>query len=121
MNPIAQWIITIIQNEWQSEGQEAQFKDYWVNKHLPIVQSVPEVQSYSRRYVQQYNTYSSPNHTAAAPFDGIAEAWFDSLDDALALTTSANWVNIIKKDDLNFLDVTKTQMMLSEEKLFDDA
>ncbi|WP_158807844.1 EthD domain-containing protein [Beijerinckia sp. L45] len=97
------------------------FKDYWLNKHLPVVQSVPEVGRYSKRYVQQYNTYSSPSHTGAAPFDGIAEAWFDSLEDALALTTSDNWLNVVKKDDLNFLDVTKTQMMLSEEKLFPDA
>uniref|UniRef100_B0T904 Ethyl tert-butyl ether degradation EthD n=1 Tax=Caulobacter sp. (strain K31) TaxID=366602 RepID=B0T904_CAUSK len=96
-----------------------EFKDYWVNKHLPIVQAVPEVAQYSRRYVQQYNTRSSPDHTPAAQFDGIAEAWFDSLEDALALVNSDNWINIIKKDDLNFLDVARTQMMLSEEKTFD--
>ena len=94
------------------------FKNYWVNEHLRVVQSVPEVKRYTRRYVQQYNTYRSPDHTAALPYDGIAEAWFDSLEDALALTASENWVNIIKKDDLNFIDVTKTQIMLSEEKLF---
>ena len=90
-----------------------QFKEYWTTKHLEAIQSVPETSRYSRRYRQQLNTYVGPDHTNAAPFDGIPEAWFDNLEDAMALVTSEGWSNVIKKDDLNFLDVTKTQMMLS--------
>ena len=71
--------------------------------------------------MQQHNTYVTPDHTAAAPFDGIAEAWFDSLDDAMSLINSDNWFNVIKRDDLNFLDVSRTQIMLSEEKTFPPA
>ena len=97
------------------------FKDYWTGRHLQVVQSVPEVQRYSRRYVQQHNTYVGPAHTVAAPFDGIAEAWFDSLDDARSVIDSDNWRNVIKRDDLNFLDVSRTQVMLSEEKSFPPA
>ena len=97
------------------------FKDYWTGRHLQVVQSVPEVKQYARRYVQQHNTYVGPDHTPAAPFDGIAEAWFDSLDDAMSLINSDNWFNVIKRDDLNFLDVSRTQIMLSEEKAFPPA
>jgi hypothetical protein len=79
------------------------------------------VRKYSRRYVQQHNTYVAPDHTAAAPFDGVAEAWFDSIDDAMALIDSQNWRTVIKQDDLNFLDVTRTQIMLSDEKTFPPA
>lgn len=95
------------------------FREYWTTTHLKAVQSVPETRQYSRRYRQQHNTYTGPEHTALAPFDGIAEAWFDSLDDALALVTSDNWDKVIRQDDQNFLDVSKTLMMLSEEKQFD--
>jgi len=34
---------------------------------------------------------------------------------------SDNWRNVIKRDDLNFLDVSRTQIMLSEEKTFPPA
>jgi uncharacterized protein (TIGR02118 family) len=97
-----------------------EFRDYWTTTHLAAVQSVPET-SVSRRYRQQHNTYVVPNHTAAMSFDGIAEAWFDTIEDAMTLLNSDGWWSVIKKDDLNFLDVTKTQIMLSEEKAFDDA
>ena len=82
---------------------------------------MPEVRRYTRRSAQQHNTYVAPDHTTAAPFDGIAEAWFDSLEDAMALIGSDNWRNVIKVDDLNFIDVTRTQIMLSEEKTFPPA
>ena len=97
------------------------FRDYWTGRHLQVVRSVPEVQRYTRRYVQQHNTYVAPDHTTAEPFDGIAEAWFDSLEDAMSLIESDNWRNVIKLDDLNFIDVTRTQIMLSEEKTFPPA
>ena len=97
------------------------FRDYWTGRHLQVVRSVPEVQRYTRRYAQQHNTYVAPDHTTAAPFDGIAEAWFDSLEEAMSLIDSDNWRNVIKLDDLNFLDVTRTQIMLSEEKTFPPA
>jgi uncharacterized protein (TIGR02118 family) len=97
-----------------------EFRKYWTTTHLAAVASVPETRV-SKRYRQQHNTYVGPDHTAAMPFDGIAEAWFDSIDDAMTLLNSDGWSSIIKKDDLNFLDVTKTQIMLSEEKSFDEA
>lgn len=95
-----------------------EFKAYWQGTHLDVVNSLPEVQKYARGYVQQYNTHKSPSHTPALTHDGIAEAWFDNLDDALALTQSDNWLTRVKEDDLNFLDVSKTLMMLSEEKKY---
>jgi uncharacterized protein (TIGR02118 family) len=94
------------------------FKDYWVNHHLGVIMSIPEAKRYTRRYVQQYNTYSGPDHTKVLPYDGVAEAWFDSVEDALALITSANWLSIVRKDEPNFIDPGKSQVMLSEEKVF---
>ncbi|MDR5763248.1 EthD domain-containing protein [Caballeronia sp. LZ035] len=95
-----------------------EFINYWTGEHLRVVMSVPEVTRYSRRYRQQHNTYAAPTHTTAAPFDGIAEGWFDSLDHAMSLIDSDNWKTVIKNDDLAFLDVSRTQIMLSKEKAF---
>ncbi|MCQ8240309.1 EthD domain-containing protein [Rhizosaccharibacter radicis] len=95
-----------------------EFREYWGTTHLKAVASVPE-SKVSRGYRQQHNTYVVPDHTAAAPFDGIAEAWYDSIEDAMTFINSDGWWNIIKRDDLNFIDITKTQIMLSEERRFD--
>lgn len=54
------------------------FRAYWRDVHGPIGARMPGV----RKYVQ--------NHVLAdgAPFDGIAEMWFDSLADIQAAFTS---------------------------------
>ena len=101
----------------RSDLTREQFNDYWLNKHWPIVQTVPEVKKYTRRYVQLHNLGQTPQGYAALPFDGVAEAWFDSLDDFYKVATSKGWHDIVQKDDLNFLDPTKTQVLISEEKV----
>lgn len=94
-----------------------EFSDYWMRKHWPIVLSVPEVKKYTRRYVQQHNIGGTPDGVTPAPYDGIAEAWFDDVQAAFAVTGSANWAAVVAKDDENFLDRSKTLMMFSEEKV----
>lgn len=94
-----------------------QFAAYWKDTHWPIVHGVPEVQKYTRRYVQQHNTNQVPEGLPAADFDGIAEAWFDDMDAVAAVVTSKNWAAVVQKDDLNFLDPSKTKIMFTEERI----
>jgi uncharacterized protein (TIGR02118 family) len=94
-----------------------QFSHYWMNVHWPIVQSVPEVKKYTRRYVQQHNIGGTPNVVTAAPYDGIAEAWFDKIEDVRAVVGSPNWAKIVVPDEKKFLDRSKTLIMFSTEKV----
>ena len=94
-----------------------QFSNYWINVHWPIVQSVPEVKKYMRRYVQQHNIGGTPNVITAAPYDGIAEAWFDKIEDILAVVGSRTWAQIVVPDEKKFLDRSKTLIMFSTEKV----
>lgn len=94
-----------------------EFSDYWMNKHWPIVQTVPAVKEHTIRYVQQHNVGGVPEGMPGAPFDGIAEAWFESFEDLGKVVGSPEWVSIVQKDDLNFLDVSKTQILFTEEKV----
>jgi len=94
-----------------------EFSDYWANVHWPIVQTVPEVKQFTRRYVQQHNIGGTPDVIKAAPYDGIAEAWFDKMEDVLKVVGSPNWMNIVVPDDQKFLDTSKTEIMFSTEKV----
>ena len=94
-----------------------QFSDYWMNVHWPIVQSVPEVKKYTRRYVQQHNIGGTPNVITAALYDGIAEAWFNKIEDVRAVVSSPNWAKIVVPDEKKFLDRSKTLIMFSTEKI----
>jgi hypothetical protein len=69
-----------------------------MNTHWPLVQTMPEVKAHTRRYVQQHNIGGLPEGVTAAPYDGIAEAWFDDIDSAKAVMGSKGWAAIVAKD-----------------------
>jgi uncharacterized protein (TIGR02118 family) len=78
------------------------FRRHWLDVHGPIALRMPGL----RRYVQ--------NHALAegAPFDGIAELWFDSPADMQAAFTSPA-AQEAAADATNFL--TTQQVVLVEE------
>jgi hypothetical protein len=68
-----------------------QFQDYWVNRHAPLVKELQDTVRI-KQYVQSY-TLDTPLNAdfctaRGIPFeeppDGVAEAWWESLDDVVA-------------------------------------
>jgi len=94
-----------------------EFSNYWQHVHWPIVQSVPEVEANTVRYVQQHNIGGVPEGVTAAPFDGYAEAWFADMDAVYRVIGSPQWAEVVAKDDENFLDRSKTLVLFTEEKV----
>ena len=94
-----------------------QFGEYWEKKHWPIILSIPEAKTFTKRYVQQHNIGQVPPGITAAPYDGIAEAWFETIEDVYKLVGAQAWKTIVVKDEENFLDRSKTVLMFSEEKV----
>ncbi|SIT55607.1 Ethyl tert-butyl ether degradation EthD [Mesorhizobium prunaredense] len=94
-----------------------EFSDYWMNIHWPLVKTVPEITENAIRYVQQHNIGAVPGPVTPAPFDGVAEAWFPDMAAVGRVMGSDGWANVVMKDDPNFLDVSKTLVMFSEEKV----
>jgi hypothetical protein len=58
-----------------------------------------------------------PRRVTPAPYDGIAEAWFESVEAALSVMGSESWAAIVAKDEANFLDRSKTVAMFSTERV----
>lgn len=93
-----------------------EFSRYWLNVHAPFLESLPEVQQYVRRYVQQDAAGDLPEGLPIASFDGVAELWFDNLDGVIAAMGSANYATVVAEDEVNFLDRKKTTILLTEER-----
>jgi len=94
-----------------------QFADHWMNVHWPAVQTVREVMKQTIRYTQQHNIGGVPEGATAAPFDGIAEVWVEDFAAVKAMLGSEKWASVVQEDDKKFLDISKTLVMFTEEKI----
>ena len=96
----------------------AEFQDYWKNKHGPLVRSVPEFWAYVRKYVQGHTiSYPVPGFPSqdGSPFDGIAEMWFDSVEDIGVAFSHPRYLEIIRPDELKFVDFANSCIFLVED------
>lgn len=101
------------------------FQSYWFDHHAPLVASVREVLRI-RRYVQ---THALPAETQAPlrvsrggpeGFDGVAELWWDSLDEVAAATSDPAGIEAgrrLLEDERKFIDLARSPLWWSEEKV----
>ncbi len=93
---------------------EEEFHRHWKEVHGPLVKSVPEFSHYVRKYVQAYPVPEVPGFPPA-PFDGIAELWFDNAEDIGKVFSSSWYRDIINPDELTFLDLPNCVIFAVEE------
>jgi uncharacterized protein (TIGR02118 family) len=93
-----------------------QFLEYWRDRHAPLFVEQPIVQKTVRRYVQSRTLPETPAGLPSAPFDGIAQLWFDDADGFLEYVQSPNYRDVIRLDEIKFVDPTRVQFLFSEEK-----
>jgi uncharacterized protein (TIGR02118 family) len=94
---------------------QEQFSAYWREKHAPLMLSLVPFTSLVRRYVQQHPAEGVSNQLPLAPYDGIAELWFDKLSDVLKLIGNELFLSVVAKDEENFLDRPRTAIFISQE------
>jgi len=100
------------------------FQTYWFETHGPLVRSVAPVLRI-RRYVQLHAFAPDLSEgimrprDAPAPYDGVAELWFDSFDD-LAATASdpaaAEAGRMLLEDERRFIDLPRSPLWWGEER-----
>ena len=93
-----------------------QFLDYWSTKHTPLVASLPGDAVQVRKYVQLQATDDAIPGVESAPYDGVAELWVDSVDDASRWFTSETYNTVVAADEENFLDRSKTRFLYAVEQ-----
>lgn len=100
------------------------FQDYWRTQHAPLVAKHAQVLRI-RRYVQlhalttPFNDALRASRAAPQMYDGVAELWWDSLDDLMASGESdaaRDAGHELLEDERRFIDLTRSPLWLGEEK-----
>lgn len=92
-----------------------QFLAYWRDHHGALFSSQPIVKKTVRRYVQTRIVSNPPAGVFLAPFDGIAQIWYENIDGFLEYLQSSNYNDVIRPDEEKFTDSKRVQFMFSEE------
>lgn len=87
------------------------FFDYWENIHGPIGARIPGL-----RKLVQSRAIAIPEDARAPDFDGMAELWFDNVEDLLRARQSPEW-EASTDDEVNFIDHNKVAYFVSEEHI----
>ena len=106
-----------------------EFQDYWFNKHAPLVKSHREALRIAR-YVQMHTgDYEMTDIVRAARadgklenapdiYDGVAQLWWNSIEDLMTDTPEAQAAGIaLLQDEAKFIDFSKSPLWFGEEKV----
>jgi uncharacterized protein (TIGR02118 family) len=102
-----------------------EFHRYWLEDHGPLARGLLEHLNV-RRYVQTHALDTELNGQLAGArgtveaFDGIAELWWDSLDDLLAAAGSEDGQRAnarLAEDEARFIDLERSSIFLTEEQV----
>jgi len=88
---------------------DEEFSRYWKNIHGPIGATIPRL-----RKLTQSHRLNIPGDKYPPTYDGMAELWFDSVDDLLAARHSPEW-QASTADEANFIDHTKVAYFVIQE------
>ena len=100
-----------------------EFQRYWRGTHAPLVCSVADTLRI-RGYVQLHTTATPVNDMLRASrggpeeYDGVAELWWDSLDDltaAMSAPEGAAAGAALLEDEKRFIDLERSPLWLGEE------
>lgn len=103
-----------------------EFHAYWRNTHAPLVlEHAPAMRI--RRYVQNH-TFTHEHlqlsidirKSAVAAYDGVAELWWDSLEDlfaALKTDEARTAGRILLEDERKFIDLKNSPMFYAKEHI----
>lgn len=103
-----------------------EFQRYWRENHGPLVRSFKDVM-HLRRYVQchtfdfEWLDSSRRSTGRPEPFDGVAELWWDSLENFSPSIPDEERMKVnltLYQDECKFIDIQKSPLWLTEETPF---
>jgi len=114
-------VFTLRRREGMSREE---FQHYWLEKHGPLVRQHAAT-LHIRRYVQVHRHETAANDALAAQrgcqpafYDGVAELWWDSLEDLAAVMSDpaaqAAGQELLE-DEARFIDLAHSPLWLGQE------
>lgn len=101
-------IKTIIYIKKRPDVSYEDFAAHWKGRHAQLVLKLPGMKRYVQNHVRRDLMRGEPK------FDGVAESWFDSMDDVSAVIASDAYKDV-QADEPNFIDQSQTQYLIVEE------
>ena len=101
-----------------------EFADYWENKHGPYFMENAKIMG-AKKYVQSHTLNTMLNEGLRISrgmmpeYDGVAEVWFDSLEDLMANMSTPEGMKLgadLLEDEKNFIDHSKSSAFIVEER-----
>jgi len=90
-----------------------EFHYHWREIHGPLgMAALPKT---VKRYVQNHGMARAIAGFKSSPFDGASETWFDTLEDALNVTQSRGFVEVLKRDMPNFIETSTFITLITQE------
>ncbi len=105
------------------ELTRADFQDYWLNSHAPLVASLKGAVR-MRRYVQTHaitTSFDEPirlSRGAPDSFDGIAELWWDNLEEmsqGFGTKEGREAGRLLLEDERKFIDLARSPLWFNRE------
>jgi len=106
-----------------------EFQRYWRDEHAALVKRHADVLRI-RRYVQTHARDTDLDEGLAGArgseprlYDGVAELWWDSLEDLIAASTSEAGLaagQALLEDEQRFIDLARSPIWLGEENVVID-
>jgi uncharacterized protein (TIGR02118 family) len=103
-----------------------EFQRYWRDEHAPLVERHADVLRI-RRYVQTHlreteadEAISGARGSEPGQYDGIAELWWDSVEELLAASSSDEGqiaAAALLEDERRFIDLPNSPIWLGEENV----
>jgi uncharacterized protein (TIGR02118 family) len=93
---------------------DAAFHQYWLDTHGPIVRKIGEL----KRYVQLHRV---PFPGQNSPYDGAAEVWVEDEAAMASLARSPAYLDGALADEPNFIDMSRTEWLTTEDHVFIDG
>jgi uncharacterized protein (TIGR02118 family) len=94
-----------------------EFLAYWTEQHIKLLSKPIEGMPKVYRYVQLRTVTQALPGFEQSTYDGVAEVWYESIDDLVKAMSSEHYRTVIAKDEENFLNRKKTVALLSHEKV----
>ena len=101
----------------------AEFQEYWLGTHGPLVRSHAGILRI-RRYVQVHtldtplNDVIGRSRGAGEPYDGVAELWFDRAEDLAESTATPEGRTAaleLLEDERRFIDLPRSSLWIAQE------
>lgn len=92
-----------------------EFDSYWRTKHRKVIEDTHTFNRHVKKYVQCHAVPSDTIFGSDSKFDGIAELWFQDIEAMTEAFNEPEYMEIIRPDELVFVDVENCLSFVSEE------